>query len=164
MNKEIERKYLVNGDAFLTDHNGMETITQGYISTDENSTVRVRRSINGNGTVRDYLTIKGKSSDDGLSRVEVETKITNSQADALFEMCDPDTLIKKIRFKKKCGGKVWETDMFQGHNSGLVIAEVELVSEMEEVVVKPSWIGKEVTGQEQYYNSKLMECPYSEWK
>jgi CYTH domain-containing protein len=52
--------------------------------------------------------------------------------------------------------------VFSGLNEGLIIAEVELNSE-EENFVKPSWLGKEVTGQPKYYNSELSKNPYMSW-
>jgi adenylate cyclase len=54
-------------------------------------------------------------------------------------------------------------DEFYGENSGLVIAEIELDSETESFE-KPSWIGKEVTNDERFYNAYLSQNPYSKWE
>ena len=49
--------------------------------------------------------------------------------------------------------------MFEGENAGLDIAEVELVHEQQPVMLPP-WIGREVTHEERYYNSRLVHHPY----
>ena len=51
---------------------------------------------------------------------------------------------------------------FYGDNEGLVIAEIELPSEDHEFNA-PNWVGKEVTGDTRYYNSKLLKYPYKNW-
>jgi len=48
-------------------------------------------------------------------------------------------------------------------NAGLIVAEIELISE-DEKFVKPDWLGIEVTGDEKYYNANLSKNPYSKWK
>ena len=60
------------------------------------------------------------------------------------------------------GGLAWEVDEFSGANADLVLAEVELDSEMQEVEL-PEWVGKEVTGDHRYYSFSLAEKPYSQW-
>ena len=52
---------------------------------------------------------------------------------------------------------------FEGDNTGLVVAEVEL-SSVDETFEKPSFIGKEVTGDRRYYNSQLSQRPYVMWR
>jgi len=44
----------------------------------------------------------------------------------------------------------------------LVIAEIELRHEHQHIEL-PSWIGAEVTGQSRYYNSSLVQRPFSSW-
>ena len=53
-------------------------------------------------------------------------------------------------------------DEFLGENLGLVIAEIELPFE-DFKFEKPSWLGKEVTGEIKYYNSVLSKNPYCNW-
>lgn len=53
-------------------------------------------------------------------------------------------------------------DEFLGENEGLIVAEVEL-TEDNETFEKPQWLGDEVTGQIQYYNSQLSKQPYKTW-
>ena len=63
----------------------------------------------------------------------------------------------------RCGEHTYEVDEYYGANKGLIIAEIELSRE-NEPFEKPKWLGKEVTGIKKYYNSKLMNNPYSAWK
>jgi CYTH domain-containing protein len=54
---------------------------------------------------------------------------------------------------------VWHVDEFSGENVGLVLAEVEL-RHPEQPVVLPDWIGEEVTSDERYRNSRLVDLPW----
>ncbi len=153
---EIERKFLVKSNAFKSEANIKTRITQGFLNTDATRTVRVR--IKGE---KGFLTVKGKSSNDGLSRFEWETEVKKEEAEALLKLCEP-TIIDKIRYEILYGKHVFEVDEFLGENDGLIVAEVELTSESE-TIVKPDWLGAEVTGQIQYYNSQLSKQPYKTW-
>ncbi len=155
MSLEIERKFLVIGEykskAFARSH-----IEQGYFDTAPGRTVRVR--------IRDdkaYLTIKGKSNKEGLSRYEFETEVSLDDGRQLMSLCRPGR-IEKTRWLVKSGGHTVEVDEFFGDNAGLVMAEIELQSE-DETYEKPDFLGKEVTGDRRYYNSHLMHYPYVLW-
>ncbi len=152
---EIERKFLITNTQFLTSHRGTR-ITQGYLSTDPARTVRVR--LKGE---TGYLTIKGVSSDSGLSRFEWEQEIPANEAIALLELALP-AVIDKTRYDVMHAGFTYEVDVFHGLNDGLIIAELELESENQEYA-KPDWLGAEVTGDKRYYNSYLSGRPYSGW-
>jgi len=155
MGFEIERKYLVAGD-FSEDIIDFYRIKQGYICSQPGKTVRIR--ISGD---TGFLTIKGPSDEKGLSRYEFEREISLEDAEALFQLCEPGA-IDKIRNHVAFGGHIWEVDVFQGVNDGLVIAELELASETEDFPLPP-WIGEEVTGDRKYYNSMLVKHPYMLW-
>lgn len=147
MAKEIERKFLVTGD-FKQDACDSFRLVQGYISTDPDRTVRVR--IKGE---QGFLTIKGRSSLDGLSRYEWEKEIPVSEALELMNLC-VSGVIDKTRYLVPCGDHTYEVDVFHGANEGLVLAEIELSDELE-AFEKPFWLGEEVTGDVRYYNSML---------
>ncbi|MBE9491173.1 MAG: CYTH domain-containing protein [Bacteroidetes bacterium] len=153
---EIERKFLVTSKVFKEESFKRTRITQGFLNTDKNRTVRVR--VNGD---KGYLTIKGKSTRDGLSRFEWEKEISKIDAKALLQLCEKG-IIDKIRYEVKKGNHIFEVDEFFGDNKGLIIAEVELNSE-DEVFEKPNWLGKEVTGNIKYYNSQLSKEPFMFW-
>lgn len=155
MATEIERKFLVTGD-FSGQELSCERILQGYICSLPGRTVRVRL-YGGQG----FLTIKGPSLDNGLSRYEFEQAIAPADAEALFRLCEPGT-IDKVRHRVKVGAHVWEVDVFHGDNEGLVLAEIEL-EKPDESFERPAWAGEEVTGDRRYYNSMLAKSPYGRW-
>jgi len=154
---EIERKFLVNSLVFKDEAIKQTRIVQGFLSTNKKRTVRVR--LKGN---QGFLTIKGLSSNDGLSRFEWEKEIPKSEAESLLTLCKKG-IIDKIRYEIKVDNHLFEVDEFFGENTGLIVAEVELNSE-NEVFTKPNWLGKEVTGILKYYNSQLSKYPYKSWK
>ena len=131
-------------------------ILQGYLNSDPERTVRVR--LKGE---KAFLTIKGKSNESGMSRFEWEKEIPVNEAEALIKLCEPE-IIEKFRYEVKLQNHVFEIDEFYGENDGLVLAEVELASEEEEFE-KPNWLGQEVTGKKDYYNSWLSKNPYKSW-
>ena len=154
---EIERKFLVVSEAFKKQAFKETRIIQGFLNTHKDRTVRVR--LKGN---EGFLTIKGKSTSNGLSRFEWEKEISKTDAESLLQLCEKEK-IEKIRYEVKVGNHVFEVDEFFGENKGLVIAEIELNSE-NETFKKPDWLGKEVTGQIQYYNSQLSKQPFNTWE
>lgn len=155
MGVEIERKFLVEGEAWRT--LGQSTLLrQGYLSLDPARTVRVR--IDGE---RAFITIKGKSV--GASRGEWEYPIPVLEAAELLDGLCQQPLVEKVRHRIASGPHTWEVDEFLGANAGLVVAEIELGSE-DEAFEKPDWIGREVTGDARYFNSRLISHPYSQWK
>jgi adenylate cyclase len=153
---EIERKFLVTSEAFKKEAFAQNRIAQGYLSAVPERTVRVR--IKGD---KGFLTIKGSSNESGLSRFEWEKEIPIAEAKELLKLCEKG-VIDKTRFEVKMGNHIFEIDEFYGENEGLVIAEIELKSESESFE-KPSWLGKEVTNDNRYYNSYLSQNPYKNW-
>ena len=156
MAQEIERKFLVLDDSFKHEAFSKSHIQQGYICSERGRTVRVR--------IRDeraYLTIKGPSMNGGLSRYEFEREIPLDDAQQMMRFCEPG-IIDKTRWLVKSGHHTFEVDEFFGDNEGLVVAEVELAYE-DEPFEKPSFIGKEVTGDRRYYNSQLRANPFNKW-
>ena len=153
---EIERKFAVKSTNFLANAKESYKITQGYLNTDKNRTVRVR--IKGN---KGFITVKGISSADGLSRFEWEKEINIKDAEALLLLCE-DFVIDKTRYIIPFDAVVFEVDVFEGANKGLVFAEVELES-TEQQFEKPEWLGEELTGDERFYNAYLSNVPFSSW-
>jgi len=156
MAQEIERKFLVDGD-FKSEAFKETRITQGYLSSVPERTVRVR--VKGE---KGFITIKGIGDETGASRYEWEKEIPVEEVRELLKICEPG-VIDKTRYLVKHGDHTYEVDEFYGDNEGLVIAEVELQS-ADESFEKPEWLGEEVTGDVRYYNSMLMKAPYKEWK
>ena len=145
---EIERKFLVKAYDYRKEAHRKTKIIQGYLTKDPKRTVRVRiREDQG------FLTIKGMSSEDGLSRFEWEKEIPLNEAQELITLCLP-TVIEKTRYEVTYKGVLFEVDEFEGALSGLILVEVELNS-TKDIFEKPNWVGKEVTGDKKYYNSYL---------
>ena len=154
MGTEIERKFLVKGDEWRSLATGV-FYRQGYIYTKNGTTVRVRLV----GT-RGYLTLKSPAV--GISRREYEYAIPGEDAREMLEtLCDRPQ-IEKTRYQITAGDVVWEVDEFSGENQELIMAEVELTDE-NQIVELPSWIGEEVSGDRRYFNSYLAEHPFSQW-
>lgn len=153
---EIERKFLVQSDAFKTKAFNSYYIKQGFLNSHAERTVRVRIKKD-----KGFLTVKGKSSSDGLSRFEWEKDIAVDEAESLLKLCEKG-IIDKTRYEVKAGSHIFEIDEFYGENEGLIIAEVELNSENESFE-KPDWLGEEVTGDIRYYNSNLSKLPFKLW-
>lgn len=157
MKLEIERKFLVINNDFKKDTVQKYRIVQKYLSSEPQRTVRIR--------IKDdlgFLTIKGIGNDTGVSRYEWEREIPLVDAKSLLKICEPGE-IDKYRYIVRYGNHAFEVDEYLGDNKGLIIAEIELSSE-DEQFQKPNWIGKEVTGMTEYYNSMLMKNPYSMWQ
>ncbi|OUL37381.1 adenylate cyclase [Nostoc sp. T09] len=154
MAKEIERKFLVSGDSWRKLAEGSLFI-QGYISTAKQATVRVRIV----GT-QGYLTIKGLNVKYSRSEFEYPIPLEDAQ-EMLDTLCDRP-LIEKVRYRIEYGNLIWEIDEFDGVNKGLILAEVELSDEQQQIEL-PIWIGEEVSDNPKYFNSNLVKHPFSQW-
>ena len=157
MAQEIERKFLVTGD-YKSEAYTSVRITQGYLSRVPERVVRIR--IKGD---KGFITIKGTTNDTGLSRFEWEKEIPLADAQSLLKLTEPGVIDKTRHLIKNTDGKhTWEVDEFHGDNEGLIMAEIELENESD-LFDKPSWLGKEVTGDKRYYNAYLSEKPFKNW-
>jgi adenylate cyclase len=154
MGKEIERKFLVSGDAWRLLAKGT-SYRQGYLNSAKERTVRIR-------TIDDkaFLTIKGLTA--GATRSEYEYEIPLADCNTMLDALAEKPIIEKKRYEVPFEGLTWEIDEFFGDNTGLIVAEVELKSEGQ-TFRKPEWVGKEVTADPCYFNSNLIKHPYSKW-
>lgn len=153
---EIERKFLVTSTEYKDLAFAKIQMAQGYLSSHPERSVRVRIA-----DERGWLTIKGKGNDSGTTRFEWEKEIPLTEAVSLIELCE-NGVVEKFRHKVKIGSHIAEVDEFLGDNAGLVIAEIELKSE-DEYFQKPDWLGREVTGESQYYNAAISNNPFKNW-
>lgn len=154
MGVEIERKFLLQGDAWRGLGQAV-LLRQGYLSSARERVVRVR--IEGEQAM---LTIKGANV--GATRGEWEYPIPLADAVELLDGLCEQPLIEKYRHRIEHAGMVWEIDEFLGANAGLVVAEIELGSE-DQPFEKPEWVGAEVSGDARYYNANLIRHPFSQW-
>lgn len=154
MGIEIERKFLVDHEKWKTaDKPEGQKMQQGYILDEQDRTIRLRIA----GDIA-YLTFKcGK----GISRHEFEYEVPANEAADLFEQFVKAGL-EKTRYKVPHAGKLWEVDVFEGDNEGLIVAEIELNAEDEQFELPP-WAGAEVSHEGRYYNSSLSVKPFKNW-
>jgi adenylate cyclase len=149
MATETERKFLVKGEFR---HMAVKEIkiTQFYLSRDPDKTIRLRIA-----DEKAFLTIKSRLTGESISRNEWEFRIPLSDATGIMSVCIPGKIVK-TRFIIPSGKHTFEVDVFHDKNEGLIIAEIELSSE-DEQFDKPEWLGEEVTGKPEYYNSNLIK-------
>lgn len=148
MGKEIERKFLVKGEFKFLAVKEIR-ITQAYLSVDPARTIRLRIADN-----EAHLTIKTTLNLKTFTRNEWEIAIPVSIANEIMESCLPGRIVK-TRYIVPYRNHTFEVDVFHGRNKGLVIAEIELSNEKQKFI-KPDWLGEEVTGNPEYYNSNLI--------
>jgi adenylate cyclase len=155
MGIEIERKFLVDETMWkhVSKPEGI-IMQQGYIVNEPGKTVRLR--ITGDSG---YLTFKSGTL--GISRNEYEFKIPVEEARELYEQF-VESGLQKTRYNITFKDKLWEVDVFEGDNHGLIVAEIELDSE-DEIFETPPWAGQEVSEDDRYYNSSLSINPYKNW-
>ncbi len=155
MAREIERKFLVISDDWKASVYDKKYMRQGYICNSQQASVRIRIE-------NQSANINIKSMSIGISRAEYEYPINLQDATEMLDTLCGNPVVQKERFLVKHAGKVWEVDVFMSDNRGLIVAEVELDSETETIQL-PSWVGREVSNQERYYNMRLAQYPYSCW-
>ena len=95
MAKEIERKFLVKGDAWRALAKGT-TYRQGYLNSAKERTVRVRTAED-----KAFLTIKGLTL--GATRAEYEYAIPFDEGKAMLDALAEKPLIEKKRYKIPAG-------------------------------------------------------------
>jgi adenylate cyclase len=110
MAKEIERKFLVKGDAWRALAKGT-TYRQGYLNSAKERTVRIRIA-----DAQAFLTIKGMTV--GATRSEYEYEIPLDEGKAMLDTLAEKPLIEKTRYKIPVGDLTWEIDEFLGENAG----------------------------------------------
>jgi adenylate cyclase len=155
MGVEIERKFLLRDDSWRVDADAGVRMRQGYLTSSEHCSIRVR--------IRDDDAFLGiKSATSPIRRLEFEFAIPVTEAETLLgELC-VDSPVEKTRYHIRHGQHLWEIDVFEGANAGLIVAEIELTHE-DEAFDKPAWLGDEVSHDARYFNMNLARRPYSRW-
>lgn len=154
MGVEIERKFLVEGDAWRAGVTATRRIRQAYLSNGGAASVRIR--LVDEQKARLTIKSKDKSGEPALSRAEFEYPVPFEDALAMLDL-RKGRIIDKIRHLIPAGnGRTWEVDVFGGAHEGLVLAEIELESADEEIAL-PDWIDREVTGDPRYGNVALAQ-------
>lgn len=146
MGVEIERRFLVQGDAWRTMVTATHRLRQGYLAREDGVAVRIRVS-----DTMARLTIKGPG---GLVRPEFEYAIPAAEAEEMLTLLCAGRSLAKTRHDVPIDGLVWEVDVFEGPLAGLVIAELELPDGAHAPTLPP-WVGREITGDARYANAAL---------
>ncbi|MEA5446141.1 CYTH domain-containing protein [Gammaproteobacteria bacterium AB-CW1] len=157
MAREIERKFLVHGEAWRTAAEDSFLLRQGYLTDHRSGRASVRVRVAG-----DHGELNIKSLELGVSRDEFSYRIPVEEAGAMLDGLCRGPRIEKRRHHIRHGGHLWEVDEFFGDNQGLVVAEIEL-DDPEEAFERPDWLGPEVTHLERYFNVALVQRPFSQW-
>ncbi len=152
---EIERKFLVESDAWRGAATRRELYRQGYLGGSERCSIRVRV-----GGEHAWLNLKGRVH--GATRPEYEYPIPLLEANEILDTLCAAGHVEKVRHWVPYAGQEWEVDEFLGANAGLVVAELEMDDESLEFA-RPPWLGREVTDDVRYYNSYLAQHPWSAW-
>jgi adenylate cyclase len=147
MATETERKFLVKGEFRHLVVREIKMI-QSYLAIDLDKTVRLRIADD-----KAFLTVKSRPKPDTITRNEWEVQIPLIDAQEMMTICLPGRVVK-TRYLVPSGKHTFEVDVFHEKNEGLIVAEIELISEDEDFD-KPVWLGEEVTGIPQYYNANL---------
>lgn len=153
MGIEIERKFLVASEGWKAHVTRRKRLRQGYLADQGKISVRVRIADETSAT----LTVKSRGAH--LSRMECEYPIPVADALTMLQFRD-GAVVSKVRHLVTYDGLTWEIDVFDGENAGLVVAEVELTHEAQQVSLPP-WIGREITDDVRYTNSRLAHQPYA---
>ena len=155
MGREIERKFLVRDDTWRGAVHRSMRLRQAYLSDGGRASVRVR-------IADTHATLNIKGARLGVSRDEFEYTIPLGDAEQLMTLCTACAVLK-TRHLVTHGTHTWEIDEFDGANTGLVVAEIEL-DDPAQSFTRPPWLGEEVSHDARYYNVALAHKPYSEWK
>ena len=157
MGLEIERRFLVRGDAWRSLAGPPQRLRQGYLaSSAEGITVRIRLQSDGQA----WLTLKAAADSSGIARHEFEYSIPASDAEALWALA-PHRL-EKTRYALDLEGGDWVVDCFSDRNAPLVLAEVEL-DRADRTLTLPNWCAEELTGESRWANAVLASQPVSSW-
>ena len=155
MGLEIERKFLLDLSLLDIKKEKVLKIQQLYLLNEADRSIRIR--------IQDkiaFITIKTNKTP--LVRNEYEYEIPLNEAEELFSDFKDRPAILKRRYLIQYHKHLWEIDVFEGDNKGLVIAEIELES-VNEHFEKPAWLLEEVTNDPRYLNANLVKLPFKEW-
>ena len=155
MTLEIERRFLIKNDSWKKFITKKIFIEQGYLSKSlDDWIIRIR-------FIGKDFKIAFKKHVESFTNFEFEYSIPQKDGETI--MSNLSNIIKKERFFLKVENKSWIIDCFKENNYPLIIAEIELSSE-EESLILPSFISNEITGLTKYSNFSLANKPFSEWE
>ena len=152
---EIERRFLLKNDQWKEFVINKTLLEQAYLSHNlEDWIVRIRwDGKNFKIALKKYIK--------NFTNYEYEYSIPTSEGEKI--MATLTNKIKKERFFLKVNKRNWIVDCFKDKNFPLEIAEIELTSEKEEVILPP-FLSREITGLKNFTNLSLTKFPFSKWE
>jgi len=177
---EIERRFLVVGEGWRHHSLWVRSLRQGYlVAAVEGLTLRVRTSsplgetgapeaagvgVRAEPSPEAFLTLKAPPpagfSGPALCRLEFEYPIPLGDGEELLALAAAS--LRKRRHGLDLSGGDWVLDIFEDENAPLVLAEVEIAT-ADQAVMIPSWCGREVTDRRDLSNAALAHHPFSRW-
>jgi len=154
MNLEIERRFLIKNNKWRKYIINQVLIVQGYLSSNNNGWIVRLRSEN----KKFKLTLKKHIIQS--TSLEFDYEINSNEGNQILS--NIKNKIEKERFYLKINEKNWIVDIFQDRNEPLEIAEIELESEQETIII-PDFISEEITGIKMFSNYQLSINPFSSW-
>lgn len=155
---ETELKYLVDKIPEEIDLENMSrtVLKQGYVVvSSDGAETRIRSFDN----ERFELTVKSAGT---MQRTEQTIKLPKDMFEVLWAQTS-GMRVEKTRYKIPYGKHTIELDIYEGHLTGLVTAEVEFTGRQEDAEVKamsfvpPTWFGRDVTQDRRYKNQNLAQ-------
>ncbi len=156
MGIEIERRFLVVAEGWRSIISSKQKIRQAYLASTKKALVVRVRIVNDE---KAWLTIKVPGS--GIARQEFEYEIPINDGEALYQLSN-DRIIKTRYQIPFLEGEDWVVDCFEGNNSPLILAELELSSPHQSFCI-PDWCGLEITNDFRWSNALLAKEPIQAW-
>ncbi len=153
---ETERKFLVEElpDDIDLDNIPRVVLRQGYVVvSSDGAETRIRSFDN----ERFELTVKSAGT---VQRSEQTIKLPKDMFEVLWAQTT-GMRVEKTRYKIPYGKHTIELDIYEGHLTGLMTAEVEFEGRQEDAEVKastfdpPAWFGRDVSKDRRYKNQNL---------
>ncbi len=152
---EIERKFLLRNNDWQALEHTSAYYQQAYFCNTAKVSVRIRMS-----NAKAWVSFKSTTLE--ISRFEYEYEVPLNEAKQMMDEFSEGSIISKTRYFVPVESHIWEIDVFEGDNQGLVVAEIEL-QHTDEDFFKPAWIGEEVSKDMRYFNSNLVTYPFKDW-
>ncbi len=152
---EIERRFLVRNDEWRRGADIGREICEGYLTGSSNSSVRIRI-----GADQPSITVEGAAT--GIIRQEFEYPVPATDAEQMIDQLCTGCMVRKCRYRLFFDLDLWEIDVYQGDNQGLVLAEIELRS-AGQTILRPDWLGDEVSSDPRYFSVRLATTPWRRW-
>jgi adenylate cyclase len=155
-NREIEKKYLVANNDWMSLVTGSQLIYQGYFfHNEERKRIRLLPEEH-----KAILGFKGEGVmiDGFIEREEIEDEIDYLDGINKIALCSQ--VIMKSRFFVPFNEFTFEVDQFLNLKSPLACAEVEVKREQIATfnqLVLPAWVGQDVSADREYQNSFLVK-------